>query len=212
MQTALRAGAPAAVDSGMQTLESRMPGKRACPVWGGAVGKGLSPVPRRRPTLLGEGPSEKGWTTQHLAGGLLYSARAGGCDSPRPLTSPALRSPDLGYPSTLSLSRYAEDVTKLAAALDIRHYALLGHSHGAFITLAHAIRTLLELGTARKGVEKATSRPRFQMATPPPTRPHIGSAPEKRAGNCCTSPARSRSWWPGVSASEGASRNVRARR
>jgi hypothetical protein len=39
---------------------------------------------------FGGGPSEKGQVNWHLAGGLPYfksgSARAGGCESPRPLT------------------------------------------------------------------------------------------------------------------------------
>jgi proline iminopeptidase len=42
-------------------------------------------------------------------------------------------------PSTLSLHRFAEDVTKLAAAIGLERYALLGHSFGSFITLAHAV-------------------------------------------------------------------------
>lgn len=42
-------------------------------------------------------------------------------------------------PSTLTLSRYAEDVTKLAEALGLERYAVLGHSYGAFVTLAHAV-------------------------------------------------------------------------
>ena len=42
-------------------------------------------------------------------------------------------------PSTLTLEVFATDVTKLAAALGIERYALLGHSFGAFIALAHAI-------------------------------------------------------------------------
>ena len=49
--------------------------KAARCVWGGADGKGLLAVPRRRPTLLGEGPTEKG-CLQYLAGGLLYSEGA----------------------------------------------------------------------------------------------------------------------------------------
>jgi proline-specific peptidase len=42
-------------------------------------------------------------------------------------------------PATLSLSRFAEDVSKLAATLGLRQYALLGHSYGSFVTLAHAV-------------------------------------------------------------------------
>jgi proline iminopeptidase len=42
-------------------------------------------------------------------------------------------------PAALSLSRFAEDVSKLAAALGLRQYALLGHSYGSFVTLAHAV-------------------------------------------------------------------------
>jgi proline iminopeptidase len=42
-------------------------------------------------------------------------------------------------PRILSLHRFAEDVTKLAAAIGLEHYALLGHSFGSFITLAHAV-------------------------------------------------------------------------
>lgn len=42
-------------------------------------------------------------------------------------------------PSTLTLSRFALDMTKLAEALGLRQYAMLGHSFGSFVTLAHAI-------------------------------------------------------------------------
>ncbi len=42
-------------------------------------------------------------------------------------------------PATLSLSRFAEDVSKLATTLGLRQYALLGHSYGSFVTLAHAV-------------------------------------------------------------------------
>jgi proline iminopeptidase len=42
-------------------------------------------------------------------------------------------------PATLTLSRFALDVTKLAEALGLRQYAVLGHSFGSFVTLAHAI-------------------------------------------------------------------------
>jgi len=42
-------------------------------------------------------------------------------------------------PSTLSLSVFAADVTGLAAALGLPRYAVLGHSFGSFVTLAHAI-------------------------------------------------------------------------
>lgn len=42
-------------------------------------------------------------------------------------------------PATLSLSRFAADVTGLAAALGLPQYALLGHSYGSFVTLAHAV-------------------------------------------------------------------------
>jgi proline iminopeptidase len=42
-------------------------------------------------------------------------------------------------PETLSLSVFAADVTRLAEALELPRYALLGHSFGAFIALAHAI-------------------------------------------------------------------------
>ncbi len=42
-------------------------------------------------------------------------------------------------PATLSLSLFAADVTRLAQALGLRDYAVLGHSFGSFVTLAHAI-------------------------------------------------------------------------
>lgn len=42
-------------------------------------------------------------------------------------------------PSTLTLSRYARDVSALAKILGLERYALLGHSYGAFVTLAHAV-------------------------------------------------------------------------
>jgi proline iminopeptidase len=47
-------------------------------------------------------------------------------------------------PSTLTLLRLAQDVSGLAAALDLERYVLLGHSFGAFVALAHAV----ELGEA----------------------------------------------------------------
>jgi proline iminopeptidase len=42
-------------------------------------------------------------------------------------------------PSTLSLSRFAQDVTQLAAALGFSRYALLGHSFGAMVSVVHAV-------------------------------------------------------------------------
>jgi proline iminopeptidase len=42
-------------------------------------------------------------------------------------------------PASLTLSRFALDVTKLAGALGLARYAILGHSFGSFVTLAHAI-------------------------------------------------------------------------
>lgn len=42
-------------------------------------------------------------------------------------------------PSTLTLGRFAEDVTKLARALGFDRYAVLGHSFGSFVALAHAL-------------------------------------------------------------------------
>ncbi len=42
-------------------------------------------------------------------------------------------------PTTLSLSRYAEDVSALANQLGAQRYAILGHSYGSFIALTHAI-------------------------------------------------------------------------
>ncbi|HEX8997067.1 MAG TPA: alpha/beta fold hydrolase [Ktedonobacterales bacterium] len=42
-------------------------------------------------------------------------------------------------PETLTLSRFALDVTQLAEALGLRRYAVLGHSFGSFVALAHAI-------------------------------------------------------------------------
>lgn len=42
-------------------------------------------------------------------------------------------------PTTLTLDRFAEDVSALAGALGLERYALLGHSYGAFVTLAHAV-------------------------------------------------------------------------
>lgn len=42
-------------------------------------------------------------------------------------------------PATLTLPRFAEDVTRLAEALGFERYAVLGHSFGSFVALAHAI-------------------------------------------------------------------------
>ena len=47
-------------------------------------------------------------------------------------------------PATLTLSRFARDVTLLAEALRLEHYALLGHSFGAMVSVVHAV----EQGTA----------------------------------------------------------------
>ena len=72
MQIAATGRTPTTVKSGVRALESRMPGKRACPVWRrGRRKRAGQPVPRRRPTLLGEGRTEKAWQ-QDLAGRLLY--------------------------------------------------------------------------------------------------------------------------------------------
>lgn len=40
---------------------------------------------------------------------------------------------------TLSLVGFAEDVSRLAAAMDCKRYAVLGHSFGAFVALQHAV-------------------------------------------------------------------------
>lgn len=42
-------------------------------------------------------------------------------------------------PETLSLSRFAQDVSMLAKTLGFAHYAVLGHSFGSFVALAHAV-------------------------------------------------------------------------
>jgi proline iminopeptidase len=42
-------------------------------------------------------------------------------------------------PATLSLSRFAADVSALARALDLPRYALLGHSFGAMVAIVHAV-------------------------------------------------------------------------
>src|SRR5919206_1631792 len=47
-------------------------------------------------------------------------------------------------PKTLTLEVFARDVDLLAQALELEHFALLGHSFGAIITGYHAT----ELGTA----------------------------------------------------------------
>ena len=47
-------------------------------------------------------------------------------------------------PASLSLDVLARDVDLLAEALGLEHFALLGHSFGAFIAIQHAV----ELGTA----------------------------------------------------------------
>jgi proline iminopeptidase len=42
-------------------------------------------------------------------------------------------------PATLSLSRFAADVSALARALGFPRYALLGHSFGAMVSIVHAV-------------------------------------------------------------------------
>ena len=51
-------------------------------------------------------------------------------------------------PRTLSLEVFAQDVDRLAEALGLETFALLGHSFGAIIATFHAI----ELGTAERYV------------------------------------------------------------
>ena len=47
-------------------------------------------------------------------------------------------------PATLSVRSFAQDIDRLAAALELTEYAVLGHSFGAIIALSHA----LERGSA----------------------------------------------------------------
>lgn len=54
-------------------------------------------------------------------------------------------------PATLSLRGFAQDIDRLAAALDLTEYAVLGHSFGAIIALSHA----LERGSAAQYVISA---------------------------------------------------------
>jgi proline iminopeptidase len=42
-------------------------------------------------------------------------------------------------PATWTLEQMAADVEALAASLDLEHYAVLGHSFGAFVALQHAV-------------------------------------------------------------------------
>jgi proline iminopeptidase len=42
-------------------------------------------------------------------------------------------------PATLSIRVFAQDIDRLATALDLSDYAVLGHSFGAIIALAHAL-------------------------------------------------------------------------
>lgn len=54
-------------------------------------------------------------------------------------------------PATLSVRGFAQDIDRLAQALDLGEYAVLGHSFGAIIALCHA----LERGTAAQYVISA---------------------------------------------------------
>jgi proline iminopeptidase len=54
-------------------------------------------------------------------------------------------------PGTLSVRGFAQDIDRLAQALDLGEYAVLGHSFGAIIALCHA----LERGTAAQYVISA---------------------------------------------------------
>ena len=81
MQIAATGRMPTTVKSGVRALESRMPGKRACPVWRrGRRKRAGQLVPRRRPTLLGGGQLEKARPQRDLASCLPYltSGFAGG--------------------------------------------------------------------------------------------------------------------------------------
>ena len=46
---------------------------------------------------------------------------------------------DPADPATLTLERLAADVSALAEALDLGPHAVLGHSHGSFVALRHAL-------------------------------------------------------------------------
>src|SRR5262245_56642868 len=42
-------------------------------------------------------------------------------------------------PATVTVPQLAADITHLAQALGLDRYALMGHSYGAFVALAHAV-------------------------------------------------------------------------
>jgi len=74
-------------------------------------------------------------------------------------------------PATLSLARFAEDVTTLAAVLSLSGYAVLGHSFGAMIALTHAVEKgdashyIISSGTAsftKSGQEIQENLARFE--------------------------------------------------
>ncbi len=76
-------------------------------------------------------------------------------------------------PATLTLERFAQDVSALARALDLARYAVLGHSFGAFVALTHAIETgeashyVISGGTAsfsKTGKEIEENLERFEPA------------------------------------------------
>src|SRR3954470_9081295 len=58
-------------------------------------------------------------------------------------------------PATLSVRSFAQDIDRLAAALELTEYAVLGHSFGAIIALSHA----LERGSASHYVISAGAAP-----------------------------------------------------
>src|SRR3954466_10412998 len=70
-------------------------------------------------------------------------------------------------PETLSLKVFARDVDLLAEALELEHYALLGHSFGAIIATYHAT----ELGTAVAYVISAGGDPSAAPAAAAPASP-----------------------------------------
>lgn len=64
-------------------------------------------------------------------------------------------------PAGLSLDVFAGDVTAIAEELRLERYALLGHSYGAFVTLAHAV----EEGTAAQYIISSGTAS-FSKSTP----------------------------------------------
>jgi pimeloyl-ACP methyl ester carboxylesterase len=96
---------------------------------------------------------------------------------------------DPAPPTTWTLERMAQDVIMLARSLSLRSYAVLGHAHGAFVALQHAVDfpgmaagTVVSCGVPSMRFVRESVPPAIAAFAPPELRDEVVAAWRRESG------------------------------